>query len=205
MGGIGSGRRYQGGKETTTDMRALDVRYLHRQGLLTPGRTSSVNWSRCGNIIASLQIEAQDQQVILRYRCQRLNSDWENMEYPVTLEKTGCHLGGQRVWFRCPAQGCGKRVAILYGGNVFACRHCHTLTYASTRETKDDRASRKADRIREKLGWEAGILNPNGIKPKGMHWKTFHQLQLKHDVLVNQSLAGIIRRLRLFEEDESPI
>ena len=201
MGGIGSGRRYQDGKQTTTDMRALDVRYFHRQGLLTPGRTSRLTWSRCGNIIASIQIEAQDQQVILRYRCQPLNSDWENMEYPVTLEKTGCHLGGQRVWFRCPAQGCGKRVAILYGGKVFACRHCHTLTYASTREAKDDRASRKADRIREKLGWEAGILNPNGVKPKGMHWKTFHQLQLKHDVLVNQSLAGIMKRLRLLENE----
>lgn len=137
----------------------------------------------------------------LQDRYQRLNNDWENMEYPVYLENTVCHLGGQRVWFRCPAQGCGKRVAILYGGKVFACRHCHQLAYESTREKRDDRAIRKADRIREKLGWEAGILNPNGFKPKGMHWKTFHRLQINHDVLVNQSLAGIMDRRRLFEDE----
>jgi len=61
--------------------------------------------------------------------------------------------------------------------------------------------SRKADRIREKLGWGAEILNPNGFKPKGMHWKTFHQLKINHDVLVNQSLAGIMNRLMLFEDE----
>jgi len=99
------------------------------------------------------------------------------------------------------AGGGARRVVILYGGKIFACRHCHQLAYESTREKPDDRASRKADRIRKKLGWEAGILNPNGIKPKGLHWKTFHTLQLKHDVLVNQSLAGIVKRLRLFDDE----
>ena len=201
MGGVGSGRRYQGGKQITTDTRALDVRYLHRQALLTPRRTSTLTWSRCGTIIASIQVEAQNERIILSYRYQRLDNDWENMEYPVYLEKTVCHLGGQRVWFRCPAQGCGKRVAILYGGKVFACRHCHQLAYESTREKRHDRASRKADRIREKLGWEDGILNSNGFKPKGMHWKTFHRLQINHDVLVNQALAGIMDRLRFLEDE----
>ena len=38
MGGMGSGRRYQGGKDTTSDMRPLDIRRLQRDGLLTPGR-----------------------------------------------------------------------------------------------------------------------------------------------------------------------
>lgn len=166
-----------------------------------PGRISSLELSRCGSVIAPIQIAAQDEQVILSYRYQRLNSYWENMEYPVNLEKTGCNLGGQRIWFRCPVQGCGKWVAILYGGKVFTCRHCHELTYASTREAKDDRANRKADKIREKLGWEAGILNPNGFKPKGMRWETFHRLRLKHDVLVKQSLAGVVRKFRLFELD----
>lgn len=201
MGGTRSGRRYQGGKNTTSDMRILDVRYLQREGVLTPGRNSSLDWSRCGSVFGSIQIAAQDERIILIYRFQRLNSDWENMEYPVFLEKTECNFGGQRVWFRCPAQGCGKRVAILYGGKIFACRHCHELTYASTREAIDERANRKADRIREKLRWEVGILNPNGPKPKGMHWKTFHQHQLKHDALVNKSLAGIVRKFRLNELD----
>jgi hypothetical protein len=45
------------------------------------------------------------------------------------------------------------------------------------------------------------VLTLSGVKPKGMHWKTFHELQLKHDVLVNQSLARIVTRLRLFEDE----
>jgi hypothetical protein len=30
--------------------------------------------------------------------------------------------------------GCGQRVAILYGGDIFACRHCYQLAYPSARE-----------------------------------------------------------------------
>ena len=36
--------------------------------------------------------------------------------------------------FICPAAGCGRRVAILYRGGIFACRHCYRLAYASSRE-----------------------------------------------------------------------
>lgn len=52
MGGSGSGRRYQGGKYTTDDMRTLDVRHLQREGILTPGRISSLDWWRRGSVIA---------------------------------------------------------------------------------------------------------------------------------------------------------
>ena len=89
---------------------------------------------------------------------------------------------------------CGRRVAVLYGGGVYACRHCHNLAYRTQREQAYDRASSKADKIRKRLGWEAGILNGDGGKPKGMHWETFHRLQKQHDANVNQSLAGIAAR-----------
>ena len=119
------------------------------------------------------------------------------MEYPVRLAWTDCTLGGQRGWLLCPARGCGRRVALLYlgGSGIFACRHCYELAYASQRETPDDRAARRADRIRDRLGWEAGILNDEGEKPKGMHWRTFHRLYAEHDNLVNASLRGMMRKL----------
>lgn len=200
MGGMGSGRRYQGSKDTTSDMRALDVRRLQRDGLLTPGRAFGWNWSRNGETIASIQMRTEAERVILNYRSRSNGDEWKAMEYPVRLEWTACNLGGKRAWFLCPAQGCGRRVAILYGGSVFACRHCHNLNYQCQRETDDDRAARRADKIRARLQWDAGILNGNGWKPKGMHWRTFERLRAGHDAFVSASLAGMAKRLGLIED-----
>jgi len=76
--------------------------------------------------------------------------------YPVRLDWTACNFGGERTWFLCPTMGCGRRVAILYGGEIFACRHCYQLTYpANEKPTTTE---------------QQGILNPKGWqKPKGMH------------------------------------
>ena len=83
---------------------------------------------------------------------------------------------------------------------IFACRHCHELAYPSQREVDYDRAARRADRIRDKLEWEPGILNGKGWKPKGMHWSTFERLTAQHDALVQVSLAGIAARVDLLRE-----
>ena len=80
---------------------------------------------------------------------------------------------------------------------MYACRHCHNLAYRTQREQAYDRASSRADRIRKRLGWEAGILNGDGGKPKGMHWRTFERLQAQHDAHVTQSLAGMSAKLGL--------
>ena len=56
---------------------------------------------------------------------------------------------------------------------------------------------RRADNIRERLGWPAGIANPNGGRPKGMHWRTFERLTAEHDAFVGVSLARMAARLGL--------
>lgn len=89
-------------------------------------------------------------------------------------------------------------MAILYGGEIFACRHCHKLAYQSQREPGYDRAARRADKIRERLKWEPGILNGSGDKPKGMHWKTYHRLALQQCAFADKSLAGIAAKLNLW-------
>ena len=92
-------------------------------------------------------------------------------------------------------------MAILYGGGIFACRNCHQLAYPSQREADYDRAARRADKIRERLDWEQGILNPKGWeKPKGMHWRTFERLNTEHDVLVARSLARVTKHLGMLGE-----
>ena len=203
MGGAGSGRRwYFGAKDTTSDYRALDVRRWKRDGLLTPGQAFGWNWSRHNEVVASIRVRTETDRVVLNYRHRnRGEEEWQDESYPIYLDWTPCHLGGQRPWFPCPARGCGRRVALLYGGGIFACRHCHQLAYDSQRETWDDRAARRADKIREKLDWPGGILEGSGWgKPKGMHWNTFEQLTTKHDAFVAMSLAGMARRLSLLGE-----
>jgi hypothetical protein len=176
-------------------MRSLDVRRLARDGLLTPGLAFGWNWTRHGETTASIQIRTETDRVILSYRRRDYAGEWQQMEYPVFLEWTDCSLGGRRAWFQCPAQGCGRRVAILYGGRVFACRHCHKLAYESQREAYDDRACRRADNIRMRLGWHPGIANPTGGKPKGMHWRTYSRLMAEYSTFAQTSWTGMAERL----------
>lgn len=198
MGGYGSGRQwYLGAKETTTDYRELDVNYLNKNKCLRIGVSSTLTWSRRGKCTSSIGIKSDSNYITLNYRHQRTGQDWETVEYPVDLAWTECHFGGQRPWFICPAKGCGRRVGKLYGGRIFSCRHCYRLAYPCQRETYDDRAASRANKIREKLGWVPGILNPKGCKPRGMHWSTFDQLEAKHDAFVAIACAGIATKLDL--------
>ena len=111
------------------------------------------------------------------------------MRYAVRLDWTPCGFGGRRVWWRCPALGCGRRVAVLHGGRVFACRKCTRLAYRSQREADDDRAIRRASTIRRRLAWPAGILHDIGGKPKGMHWRTYWRLFAQHNDAQSSALA----------------
>ncbi|MCU7796499.1 MAG: hypothetical protein KZQ75_05160 [Candidatus Thiodiazotropha sp. (ex Myrtea spinifera)] len=202
MGGVGSGRHwYSGAKDTTDDYRSIDVRRWNRDGLLVPHQSFGWQWSRYGEVIASINVRAEPDRVVLTYRHRKGSKEWKDENYPVYLDWTACHLGGERPWFLCPARGCGRRVAILYGGSIFACRHCYQLAYPSQREAYYDRAARRADRIRNKLGWEPGILNPKGWqKPKGMHWSTFERLNKEHDAFAQSSFTGIAAQLNMLKK-----
>ncbi len=101
-------------------------------------------------------------------------------EYFVPVVSTDCHMNGSRPWFSCPK--CGQRVAILYSirASRFICRKCQCLAYPSQSEAVGDRAHRAANNIRRRLGWKVGIANPEGDKPKWMHWSTFDKLRVRH-------------------------
>src|SRR5215831_7092426 len=118
---MGSGYRCRSGKNTTSDYHALDIRWLHRKGLLLPGRDSSVRWSRNDEETGSIGVTAELDSARLSYRHAPYGGDWESKEYSVSIDWTPCNYGGSRPWFRCPVLGCGRRVAILYGGGIFAC------------------------------------------------------------------------------------
>ena len=50
------------------------------------------------------------------------------------------------------------------------------------------------------MGWEAGILNGDGSKPKGMHLKTYQRLKGHHDALVQVSFQDIGRKFGFLHE-----
>ena len=68
MGGMNSGRRDQSGKSTTGDYRALDVRRLQRDGLLTAGKSFGWSWTRNGEKVASINVRTETDRVILDYK-----------------------------------------------------------------------------------------------------------------------------------------
>lgn len=200
MGGMGSGRRNQSGKDTTEGARPLDIRKLQRAGVLIPGRLFGWQWTVYDRPVADIQIRVEADRVVLIYR-HRLSGDseWQDVQQPVYLAHTTCTYGGKRPWWLCP--NCGRRVAVLYGpGKLYACRHCYKLVYECQRETYDDRAARRADTIRRKLGWDIGIFNPQGGKPKGMHYRTYQRLTHKHNAHVGVSLSGIAKRFGMIEK-----
>lgn len=197
MGGIGSGRQHQYVKDTAEDSRPLDIRKLNRSGLLIPGGAFGWQWTIGGKAAADIQIKVGVERVVLAYRFRlRGNSDWQDVEQSVNLDYTACTYGGKRIWWLCPS--CDRRVAVLYGpGKHYACRHCSNLVYTCQRESDDDRAARRANKIRRKLGWQVGILNPTGEKPKGMHYSTYQRLTHQHNIFAGVSLDGIMERMGL--------
>ncbi|MEI8570803.1 hypothetical protein U737_17970 [Methylomonas sp. LW13] len=189
MGGFGSGRLSD--IKSTDYYRTIDIREWLPQRLIESAGCFTVSWFRNGKPNGKMNVRVEANQVRLSYSVRIDRGDWQYLNYSIGLQTTGCHFGGRRYWFSCPALGCGKRVAVLYmGDKYFACRKCCQLAYSSQRETLEDRAIRKVDKIREKLEWEPGFLNGRGLKPKGMHWKTFHRLWAEHDKFVGRAISG---------------
>jgi hypothetical protein len=117
-----------------------------------------------------------------------LNIDGKPVQ--VRLAYTPCHLGGQRVWWRCPY--CARRVAILYvRGQSIACRRCWRLRYKVEAMPEGDKAFRRADKLRARMGWVPGVAHGEGSRPKGMHHRTFNALVNKYRAAELQALDAM--------------
>jgi hypothetical protein len=129
------------------------------------------------------------------FRSQRgQDNEWKSVEQRVPITWTACHLGGRRPWFVCPSNsnGCGRRVALLYGvGELFACRRCYGLAYASQQEALHHRGLEKAQKIRMRLGGSPNMLDAFPDKPKGLHWRTYDRLRRAHDMAQQCSMIGL--------------
>ena len=81
---------------------------------------------------------------------------------------------------------CGRRAAILYGADeLFACRRCYGLSYASQQQMPLHRGLEQARNIRMRLGGSADLLEPFPGKPKGMHKRTFLRLRARAEAAMS--------------------
>ena len=163
---------------------------------LKPGKAFNTTWQHHGETIASIGVTVEAEQLRLRYRA-NIDGEWQDMAYPVALAKTDCHYGGQRYWFICPH--CHRRAALLYCyTGLFLCRQCNGMAYRVQREQGYNRAIRKAEKLRKKLNWQAGIGNGEGHKPKGMHQRTFERLQDETYHYTVQGMNGMMAKFDKF-------
>jgi len=177
MGGCGSTRwRSHYRKGTTDELLRLDVLFMLRRGALKTGNMSTWSWSRHGEAFASIcSTTVSADEVELHYSTGKGDGKRQH-DYGVRIAWTPCFFGGQRPWFICPR--CGRMVRMLYGGELFLCRHCQRLAYEVQRESFTARMRRRADKVRDRLGW---TYDDEGEKPKGMHWSTFDRLAQELD------------------------
>ena len=151
---------------------SIDVRDWSRQGLLCDG------WEFPWLCSASQLYTEMDLTVRVETDAAALSISsrnhgemrWKHLEQYLPIERTACHLGGSRAWFRCNAyldgKPCGRRIAVVYStGDLFACRHCHGLTYNSRQENPKSRSISQSRKIRMRLGGSPNLFKPFPAKP----------------------------------------
>jgi hypothetical protein len=185
---------YRGGKDTTDCYHALDVRWLYRKRILERSCSTTINWHRGDDVIASIGVRNQAGNLEIEYTHTGREGERTRYCYSVEIEWTRCNYGGTRPWFRCPARDCGRRVAVLYGGRAFACRQCQNLVYECQHEAPHYGALDRFHKIIRRLGGQPGCGIPP--KPKGMHWRTYERLSQDAERAHSMSFPPwLIRRL----------
>jgi hypothetical protein len=132
--------------------------------------------------------------------------DWEDVNQTVRIVRVPCRFGGARPYFVCPGvvngTACGRRVTKLYQpGRRFLCRHCHRLANASQSEDALDRTLRRANKLRQRLGGDPGMMALFPPRPKGMWRRTFERLreqtldaEERADTALASRVAGLLEQ-----------
>lgn len=111
----------------------LSIFDLRKKGFLIDGiRSGTLTWNQ-GNdrieFVVSIS-HVRDSYLEFIYSKKDNKEVITDYKYKSEIEKTKCHFGKCRFWFKCPK--CSKRIGLLYMLNYyFKCRHCHNLTYSS--------------------------------------------------------------------------
>ena len=140
-----------------------------------------------GRALAGLRICKSGMEIRYRITITRGNtSRARDVSAFVEFNYTLPNYGGRRLWLVCPH--CGRRCSALYLGEAVACRLCLGLYYDCSMESRRDRGWRLHHR------WQARTMDG---KPKGMHWKTYFELQDKVD---RRAMAKLVPLLAVLEK-----
>lgn len=169
MGGSGSGppARHAG---TVEAAQAVDVLWLHRKRFLAPAGaggvgfvTGTLSWTLDGQPLATLSYAASE-------------SKFELNGTAIPLERTTCHFGGVRPWFRCPE--CSRRCQTLFFTGRWRCRLCGRLTYDSRRMHRQVGAEFRA--ARKSVHGRDDHPSPHGrCPPAGWTWERWMTSRLR--------------------------
>lgn len=192
----------------TDHFNQLDIRELPDE-MFEPGASTSWSWWRStgchrgdtkGEKVATIGMRCET-----KHRMWLVYSvDGEDKKYPVSVEWTPCNFGGERPWWLCPGQGCGRRCAILYGGEVFVCRECRDLTYY--RETISGQSVKilqhKIRKIERQYKDEdmPDCVDLLGDKPKHMHESTWAEIQDEYERLRDEYDRAFAMKARQLAE-----
>ncbi len=145
---------------------ALDVRELHRAGLLAgPWFTlrPSLRWPS----IVTMRVARYRLQIGLRH---------QSVPQSIEVSWTRCNYGGDRPWLHCPY--CERRVMRLFKGfGGYCCRTCcGNPIYESQRRSTKARAYLQAYRLRQRLDGSRPVVDALPPRPLGMTRKTYERL-----------------------------
>ncbi|MGE0044902.1 MAG: hypothetical protein AB7J28_01735 [Hyphomonadaceae bacterium] len=196
MGGFGSGGWNRSGRSTVQETPTLALPALRRAGVLDAGAYRVWRWSIGEREIARIGVRGAEDGLRLVYAV-GTGEARQHVDDRVRVLWRPCRFGGVRPFFTCP--GCGRMILNLHLTNGrFRCRTCARLTYATRRERARDRHLRAANRLRRKLGGEAGCQSLFGQRPKGMRVRTYERIVAeieRREALSMEELAGFVGRM----------
>ena len=67
---------------------SIDVREMHRRGVLVPGVSATMEWSREGEPKWSIGCKAGTREIILHYYCKVKGQEWEKVEQEIYIAWT---------------------------------------------------------------------------------------------------------------------
>ena len=185
MGGLGSGgwgKKKKKHRRTVESCLVLDVNDLSARGCFQPGLFSTCQWLDGSGGLFSIRLRYEAERLFLSYDHQAGGGEpAEEVTEIIPIVRSPCRFGGSQPFFLCPGTsaavggvGCGRRVGKLYlARRYFLCRSCSQIVYAVRHEPQWQRASRRANKLRQRLD-TTGIAVPE--KPEHMPVRTYARL-----------------------------